>query len=77
VTPVGLLAFAAVLGPRLAPVFAVARFLGATGSGTLSKILGLELPVYVQRDSRLCAGACEVGNSGENSGRLQRVQTGR
>lgn len=54
VTPTGLLAFVVVafLGPRFAPVFAVARFLVAVvvGSATVGKILGLELPVYgVQR----------------------------
>lgn len=47
VTPTGLLALVVVLGPRFAPVFAVAFFFGATASGTVSKILGLELPVYI------------------------------
>jgi hypothetical protein len=61
VTPVGLLAFVVVLGPRLAPVLAVARFFGTGASGTVSKILGLELPVYVQRDSTLCARARMIG----------------
>ena len=50
VTPVGLEALVAVafFGPLLAPVLAVARFLGAAPvvSGTVGKTLGRELPVY-------------------------------
>ena len=47
VTPTGLLAFTVVfLGPRLAPVLAVARFFGAAVSATVGKTLGLEFPGY-------------------------------
>jgi hypothetical protein len=50
VTPTGLLALVVVvvafLGPLLAPVFAVARFLVvAVVSGTVGKTLGRELPM--------------------------------
>jgi hypothetical protein len=56
VTPVGLLALVAVafLGPRLAPVLAVALFLVVVVvvSGTVGKTLGREFPVNeVQRSS--------------------------
>lgn len=47
-TPVGFAALVVVvafLGPRFAPVLAVAFFLVTTGSGTVSKTLGRELPV--------------------------------
>jgi hypothetical protein len=47
VTPTGLLALTtgAFFVVRFAPVFAVARFLVVATSGTVSKTLGLELPV--------------------------------
>lgn len=62
VTPVGLLALVAVafLGPRFAPVFAVARFLVVVVvvSGTVGKTRGREFPISgVQQSSgKLRAG---------------------
>lgn len=69
VTPVGFAALVVVVfGPRLAPVLAVARFFGTTGSATDSKILGLELPVYMFSHVRVYAP--QLSSSADSGGQM-------